>query len=58
MEPGSTIEAEDFTRLVGMIRQIAEGVVKQSHQIEELKHRVAQLEAQQRTNAVGFDCRD
>lgn len=42
------MEDEDLHKLIEMVRQIAEGVVRQGHQLEELKHRVSQLEMDQR----------
>lgn len=47
------MDDEEFSKLLVSIRQIAEAVVRHSHQLEELKHRVAQLESERRTNAIG-----
>lgn len=43
------MEDEDMHKLIDMVRQIAETVVRQGHQLEELRHRVGELELHDRS---------
>lgn len=46
-------EDEELARLLGIIRGLADGVLMLKLRLQELSNRVAELEHQQVTNAVG-----